>query len=63
LRRNKMSSDEIEMLIDLLDFDTVPDEYKRLIERIMIKSIFDYNDCVSLILNSIILGIILRKEK
>ena len=61
--RNKMSSDEIEMLIDLLDFDTVPDEYKRLIERIMIKSIFDYNDCVSLILNSIILGIILRKEK
>jgi len=58
-----MSSDEIEMLIDLLDFDTVPDEYKRLIERIMIKSIFDYNDCVSLILNSIILGIILRKEK
>ena len=58
-----MSADEIEMLIDLLDFDTVPDEYKRLIERIMIKSIFDYNDCVSLILNSIILGIILRKEK
>jgi len=58
-----MSSDEIEKLIDLLDFDTVPEEYKRLIERIMIKSIFDYKDCVSLILNSIILGIILRKEK
>jgi len=37
LRRNKMSADEIEMLIDLLDFDTVPDEYKRLIENMLDK--------------------------
>ncbi len=30
-----MTADEIEMLIDLLDSDTIPDEYKRLIENMI----------------------------